>query len=46
MPLDSYSVGIDPGGSKLRGGSQDGQMQARLEMRTAIPDGSSWVAVS
>jgi len=48
MPLGSYAVGIDLGGSKLRGGllSQDGQLQACREMQTAVPDGSSWVAVS
>ena len=45
MPLDRYAVGIDLGGSKLRGGllSQEGQLVARLEMQTEAWKGPSGV---
>ncbi len=45
MPLDSYAVRIDLGGSKLRGGllSHDGQLHARLEMQTEARKGPAGV---
>ncbi len=45
MPPEHYAVGIDLGGSKLRGGllSQDGQLIGRLEMHTEAWKGADWV---
>jgi len=45
MPPERYAVGIDLGGSKLRGGllSQDGQLVARLEMQTEAWKGTAGV---
>lgn len=45
MPPDRYAVGVDLGGSKLRGGllSQHGQLVARLEMQTEAWKGVSGV---
>lgn len=45
MPPDRYAVGIDLGGSKLRGGllSSSGQMVGRLEMQTEAWKGASSV---
>ncbi len=45
MSLDRYAVGIDLGGSKLRGGllSQAGQLVARLEMQTEAWKGPAGV---
>ena len=45
MPSDRYSVGIDLGGSKLRGGllSESGQLAARLEMQTEAWKGAAGV---
>lgn len=41
MPADRYAVGIDLGGTKLRGGllSQDGQLASRLEVQTEVRKG-------
>ena len=45
MPAERYAVGIDLGGSKLRGGllSESGQLVARLEMQTEAWKGAAGV---
>ena len=45
MPADRYAVGIDLGGSKLRGGllSESGQLAGRLEMQTEAWKGPAGV---
>lgn len=45
MPVDRYAVGIDLGGSKLRGGllSEQGQLVARVETQTEAWKGSASV---